>query len=307
MQPYNERTDNSGSPAPDVFVQQRIEPSAAIPGEVLLFDNYGNRDPIQPLTSENLKLSHMTIFFLMQGSAQLKINGEDVNITGGQTLTTLPDIEMHILTTSADNKYLLTVIYPELLHKTYDDIYLNYDKTTFSKGYMLGSCNEEEMSIYQIIYSELKKECIRPDYKYKMIAVRSYLNALLINNMNLYDISDSVDIDPNSRQYDVYQKFLKALNEHAKTERTVKFYADLLNISPKYLSFVCLQYSKKNASQWISDYVVYNARTLMSIHHQTVAESAEQLNFSSLNSFNRFFKRVTGQSPREYLHSLKNK
>jgi AraC-like DNA-binding protein len=291
----------------DPFEPKRIEPSACIPNEVLLFDNYGAYDPVQYIDTGSMKLYHMGILCMLRGEMRLNINGEDVTIKGGQALTTLPETELFISSVSDDKKYLSIIIYPDLLHKTYEDIYLNNDKTTFDKGFMLGSCNEEEMSIYQIIYSELKKECLRPDYEFKIMAVRSYLNALLINNMNLYDISDRIDIDPSSRQYDVYQKFLKALNIHAKKERTVKFYADLLGISPKYLSFVCLQYSRKNASQWISEYVVHNAKTLMNIHHLSVAETAEHLNFHSINSFNRFFKRVTNQSPREYLAAQKNR
>lgn len=306
MLPFYELTENNGYNPSDAFTRQRVEPSASIPGEVLLFDNYGTLNPLQSFVSEGLKLRHMTVFFLMRGKAVFDINGDEVSMTGGQTLTTLPNTRLTLRTASEDIKYLLVVIYPELLRKAYEDIYLNYDMTTFSKGYLLGSCNEEQMSIYQIIYVELKKECLRPDYEFKMTAVRNYLNALLINNMYLYDTSDSVDIDPNSRQYDVYQGFLDALNTYSKTERTVKFYADQLGITPKYLSFVCLQYSQKNASQWIGEYVAYNARTLMGIHHLSAAETSVQLNFPNLNSFNRFFKRVSGQTPKEYIKSVKN-
>ena len=301
----NEHTNNSNPTPSDAFAHARMEPSTDIPGELLLFDNYGANDPVKYLGTDAMKLYNMTILCVLRGKIMLKINGESVIINGGQALTALPETEVSVTSVSDDKKYLLIVIYPDMLHKTYEDIYLNNDKTTFDKGYMLGSCNEEVMSMYQILYSELKKECLRPEYEFKMIAVRSYLNALLINNMNLYGISDRIDIDPNSRQYDVYQKFLKELNNHANMERTVKFYADLLDISPKYLSYVCLQYSGKNASQWISDYVVHNAKTQMNFHHMSVAETANRLNFPSINSFNRFFKRVTGLSPREYIISLK--
>lgn len=290
----------------DAFLPGRVTPSGAIAQDVLLFDNYGAINPLQSFfNATSIGLFQMTVFFLMQGEAQFRINGEDVMMNGGQALTTLPDTEMLFLSASPDHKYLLFVIYPELLRKTYNDIYLNYDKTTFGKGYMIASCSEEEMSLYQILYIELKKECLRPEYEYKMIAVRSYLNALLINNLNLYNIADSIDVDPHSRQYDVYQKFLNELNKHAKTERTVKFYADQLHISPKYLSFVSLQYSNKNASQWISEYVVHNARILMGTHHMSASETSNMLNFPTLNSFNRFFKRVTGQSPKDFIRSLK--
>jgi AraC-like DNA-binding protein len=290
----------------DAFSPRWVTPCCAIANQILLFDNFGSSNPLIPLMGPNgSKLFQMTIFFMLQGSVQFRINGSIIDVNSGQMLTTLPDTEVYFRKSTDDNKYLLFVIYPELLHKTYDDIYLNYDKTSFDKGYLLGTCDEEEMSLYQILYTELKKECLRPDYEYKMIAIRSYINALIINSLNLYRISNVVDIDPHSRQYDVYHKFMNALNKYAKTERTVQFYADKLNISPKYLSYVSLLYSNKNASQWISEYVIHNAKTMLGTLHYSPADTAFLLRFPSLNSFTRFFRRVTGQSPKDYANSLK--
>lgn len=290
----------------DAFSPQHITPSSSIPGEVVLIDNYGSRNPLQPLSDcGSVKLFHMTVFFLMQGTVRFLINGKEVVLSGGQTLTTLPDSELQFCESADEDRFLLFVIYPDLLKKAYDDIYLNYDLTKYSAGYLLASCNEEEMSLYQILYNELKKECTRPNYEYRMAAIRAYLNALLINNLNLYSMQDRIDVDPNSRQYDVFQRFLRTLNQYARSERTVQFYADALDISPKYLSFVTLQYSSKNASQWIADYIIQAANTMMSIHHMSAIETAEKLNFSTSNSFNRFYKRVTGITPKDFIKSVK--
>ncbi|MBQ9641558.1 MAG: AraC family transcriptional regulator [Bacteroidaceae bacterium] len=290
----------------DAFSPEKITPSCAIPNEILLFDNYGQSNPLQPMsTNEGWKLRHMTIFFLMQGKVEFRINGEEVKVTGGQVLTTMPDTEVRYRFASYNNKYLLFVIYPELLSKVYGDINLNYDKTTFDKGYLVASCNEEEMSLYQILYAELKKECHRDNYEFQMIAVRSYLNALIINGLTLYKISKINDRGLHSRQYDVYQNFMDQLNLHAKNERTVQFYAGQLHISPKYLSYVTMQYSNKNASQWISEYVAHHAKTMLCTQHLSTEETARQLNFPTKNSFCRFFKRVTGLSPKEFIRSMR--
>lgn len=287
----------------DAFSGERITPSCAIPKQLLLFDNVSTVNPLVPMTNpDGCKLQHLTFFFMMQGDVRFRINSEKVIIRAGQVLVTLPDVAIQYLSASRDNKYLLFVIYPELLSQIYKYINQSYDKTCFGKGYLVGPCTEEEMSLYQILYSELKKECNRAEYDYKLIAVKNYLSVLLINSVALCKkVSTQSEPALYSRQHDVYQRFMELLNQYSKNERTVQFYADQLGISAKYLSYVAMQYSNRNASQWISEYVAYNAKTMLGPQHMTSTEVANQLNFPTKNSFNRFFKRVTGLSPKDYI------
>ena len=296
-------------PVIDILSHDANASMVMIPEELVLLDNYGLVRPLAPLkTSESVKIDQMIICFVMQGSIHVKINGEETDIMAGQVMTTLPESEGEFINASNDCRFIMFVIFPELLKMTFDDIYINYDRTVYEKGFLIEDCIEEQMSIYQLLYTELRKECVRMNYEYKMVVVRSYLNALLINNMKLIETTKNQEIqgNTNSRQYDLFQKFLEALNNYAKTERTVQFYADLLHISPKYLSFVALQYSDKNASQWIGEYVVHHAKTMISIHHMTSAEIAQELQFPNLISYNRFFKRIAGITPKEYKKSLNN-
>ncbi len=290
----------------DILSREANASMVMIPNELVLLDNYGLIRPLAPLkTSETVKIDQMIICFVMQGKIHARINGEETDINAGQVLTTLPESEGMFMSSSNDCRFIMFVIFPEMLKKTFDDIYINYDRTVYEKGFLIDDCIEEQMSIYQLLYTELRKECVRMNYEYKLVVVRSYLNALLINNIKLVETKTQEHHgNTNSRQYDIFQKFLEALNEYAKTERTVQFYANLLNISPKYLSFVSLQYSDKNASQWIGEYVVHHAKTMISIHHMSSAEIAHELQFPNLISYNRFFKRITGITPKEYKKSL---
>ena len=297
------------SPVVDILSREANTSLAMIPDEIILLDNYGQVSPLAPLqTNQSIKIDQMIIFFVMQGTVQVKINGIETEIQGGQALTTLPESEGAFISASPDCRFIMFVIFPDILKKTFDDIYINYDRTQYEKGFLIEDCTEEQMSIYQLLYTELRKECVRMNYEYKLIVIRSYLNALLLNSMKLFEVDESKEHTGNttSRQYDLFQRFLDALNEHAKTERTVYFYANLLNISPKYLSYVSLQYSDKNASQWIGEYVVHHAKTLMSVHHKTSSEIAKELQFPNLISYNRFFKRIAGITPKEYKKSLNN-
>ena len=299
-----------GHPLSDILTYDSRDSLGVIPNELVIMDNF--REGGGPLDSLNMHepihIDQMIICFVMQGRIQARINGEDVVINGGQVLTALPESEGMFVDSSRDCRFILYIIYPEFLKSIFEDLYINYDRTVFEKSFLVESCSEEQMSIYQLLYTELKKECVRPNYEYKLIVVKSYLNALLTNNTKLFEAASSSgkkEGNVGSRQYDMFKKFLDALNEHARTERTVQFYADLLQISPKYLSYVSLQYTGKNASQWIGEYVVHHAKTLISIHHKTSAEIAKELEFPNLISYNRFFKRIAGISPKEYRKSLK--
>lgn len=294
----------------DLLSREPSESTGVIPGELVLLNNYGSINPLSALnTYEPVIIEQMVICFVMQGKLKALINGTEVEVNGGQVLTTLPNSEGLFKSASDDCRFIMFIIYPDILQKTFEDIYINFDRTLHEKYFVVNNCTEEQMSIYQLMYTELKKECVRADYEYKMIVVRSYLNALLINDIQLFENrkTESAHVNKTSRQYTLFQKFLDALNKHASEERSVNFYANLLNVTPKYLSSVSMTYSQKNASQWIGEYVVHHAKTLMSVQHMSSAEIVEELQFQNLISFNRFFKRVAGITPKEYKKSLKNK
>lgn len=293
----------------EILSQEPGDSKGVIPGELILLSNSGGNNPLSVLTPfESFMIEQMVICFVMQGKLRVIVNGNDVEINGGQVFATLPQSEGIFKGASDDCRFLIFIIYPDMLRMVLDDIYINFDRTMHEKSFKLCNCTEEQMSMYQLMFTELKKECIRADYEYKLIAVRSYLNALLLNNMDIFDprLSKTIDTDASktSRQYDLFQRFLDALNRHSFQERSVTFYANLLHVTPKYLSYVCTLYSNKNASQWIGEYVVHHAKTLMDVQHKSSAEIVEELQFQNLISFNRFFKRIAGMTPKEYKKSL---
>ena len=93
------------------------------------------------------------------------------------------------------------------------------------------------------------------------------------------------------------------LNKHAIQQRTVQYYAECLGISSKYLSFVCTSYSKKNASAWIDEAVIQKAKAMILVHHYSLGETSEALHFPTVSSFSRYFKRVTGITPKDFANS----
>lgn len=109
-----------------------------------------------------------------------------------------------------------------------------------------------------------------------------------------------------SRSYDLLLRFLDEVWEHMAESREVKFYADRLNVSTKYLSSCVIQATSegKKATRWIAQYVCARAAALLKTRNDlSIKEISEIMGFDEMSSFCRYFKRTTGMSPTEYRNS----
>lgn len=289
----------------DTFTAEGVKPTCGIRNFILLFDNFDGHNPLQAIKSSKNTLYQMTIFYLLHGTVTFEINGHDVVINEGQVLTTMPENIVGFKSASSDIRYFMLVVYPKLVSYTFNDLGKNYTNAEFSRTIFINDCPSERLSYCRDIYVTMKEDMIRPPYEFKLVYQRSWLSVMLVQNFLTHGIDTQKNGDSNSRQYDVYCRFLEALNKFSGEHRSVQYYADLLDISSKYLSFVCISYSNKNASTWIDEYVVQKAKVLMTVHKYSVADVSEMLNFQTSSSFSRYFKRVTGLTPKDYL--AKNK
>ena len=109
-----------------------------------------------------------------------------------------------------------------------------------------------------------------------------------------------VDSPIHNRAEEYFRQFTELLGEHYKHERSVGFYARQLCITPKYLTTLIKRISGKSVSEWIDNYVVLEAKTLLKYSNMSVQEIAYYLNFPNQSFFGSYFKRNAGMSPSQY-------
>lgn len=100
----------------------------------------------------------------------------------------------------------------------------------------------------------------------------------------------------------IFDEFMNLLEQHCRRERNVSFYAEQLNITPKYFSSAIKQVSGKTAARWIDDAVIMEAKNLLKFSGMSIQEIAYRLNFSTQSFFGKYFKQHTGISPSRYKH-----
>lgn len=109
-----------------------------------------------------------------------------------------------------------------------------------------------------------------------------------------------VDSPIHNRAEEYFRQFTELLGEHYKHERSVGFYARQLCITPKYLTTLIKRISGKSVSEWIDNYVILEAKTLLKYSNMSVQEIAYYLNFPNQSFFVSYFKRNAGMSPSQY-------
>lgn len=81
---------------------------------------------------------------------------------------------------------------------------------------------------------------------------------------------------------------------------TVKFLADMVHLSPSYLSDLLKKETGKNAQEHIHYYLIEEAKSLLLNSDKNISEIAFNLGFEYPQYFNKLFKQKTGKTPMEY-------
>ncbi len=85
---------------------------------------------------------------------------------------------------------------------------------------------------------------------------------------------------------------------------TVQYLAELVNLSPSYLSDMLRSLTGQNAQQHIHNKMIEKAKELLSTTDLTISEIAYQLGFEHPQSFSKLFKTKTKIAPVDFRHSF---
>lgn len=107
-----------------------------------------------------------------------------------------------------------------------------------------------------------------------------------------------------TRKENLVRNFTQLVQDQFRSNRNVNAYAEMLNITPKYLTETVKEITGKTAGEIIDDFVLLEAKLLLDNPVLSIAEVADELHFSDQSFFGKYFKRHTGLAPKEYRHSL---
>ena len=278
-----------------------------IKGEIVLSDNMEIpfSEPLEQLPQNDfpVQAGMSMVLFCLQGELHVRISLKEYTLRPDMFCVIITGMIFEVLSISNDFRGFMIATRTNFMPVT--------EKTTqvmsFYKCLQSRHCfvlEEKEVMAFVGVYHSIKATLQELDHPYRIPMLQSYVHILYYRMLPIVlKEEESRSKYSHTRQEEIFQRFIGEVEKHYRKERSVKFYADLLCISPKYLSTVIYKISQQLAGEWIDAYVILEAKTLLKSGRLTIQQISEQLNFSNQSFFGKFFKRCAGMSPKEYINS----
>ena len=270
-----------------------ITPSNSRIGEdLLLIKNNG----IEGLKRFPFKTDVTTCIIYTRGSVRFRLNMREFSASA-PALAILPyDTIFEILEASDDLQTLIVVMsrnFTDSIFSTQTNILPLHKQITDNPALSLKGDLRALTSYYTMLHHLLLSNT-----PYRLEAARHLTLTLFYSYTCLrHQFTPSTKKE---RKNEIYEEFVALLRQHYRTEHEVGFYAEKLCITTKYLSQMVKDATGKSAIKWIEEWVITESKALLYSTNQTIQQIADTLGFQNQSLFGKYFKRLTGLSPREY-------
>lgn len=212
----------------------------------------------------------------------------------------------HILQVQSNNRFKahLIVIAPDFLKRINIDtkrmmpLFLQFSSLPCME--LTHAESQSLRSFISMVEQELKGS--ETDFSSEIIGGLIAATIYKVGDILTHYLTEHPEVDSpiHNRAEEYFRQFTELLGEHYKHERSVGFYARQLCITPKYLTTLIKRISGKSVSEWIDNYVILEAKTLLKYSNMSVQEISYYLNFPNQSFFGSYFKRNAGMSPSQY-------
>lgn len=254
------------------------------------------------LFEEPCRIDAVLILVCIRGRLDYTVNLEHNVVTESSILVNMPENIIQLRGSENLEAYAVLVSTELIKSMQFDMGQLGVTEMPFKQHFYATVPLEQIVPL--IPYYELICHSLSHVVPETEMIVKGLLQAFLCNISSLMQRHQMsvMDVDHTATRSSrlLYERFKELLATHYKQERTVQFYADKLCITAKYLSTAIKEYSGRSPSDWICEYVIAEAKSMLHYSELSVQEVAFRLNFPSQSAFGKFFKQRTGLSPMQY-------
>ena len=175
----------------------------------------------------------------------------------------------------------------------------SYNFFSYAVNEALHLSAEEEDDLITIL-KKIDKECLHID-KYTQEIILSQIELLLNYSNRFYERQFITRKNHNHQLLSKFESLVDGYFDNSTRSQpellTVQRMADLMNLSPNYLSDLLRMHTGQNTQQHIHQKLIEKAKDKLSTTNLSVSEIAYTLGFEHAQSFSTLFKKKTSLSP----------
>ena len=274
--------------------------------EFILIDNLDEPTAEAPtdweFVNHPVKLSFTTAIFCVTGRLRVQVNLQDLELTTNDVLIVQEGAigEYH----GMENDTQIAVIaftseYFQAAFQTEATMSLQRRLHASPLCHLSAEAMNESITIYRLMKAKVNET----DNPFRKGALFGYTQVLTFNayrHLLPHESENGKAKERSNRQQELYSRFINEVQRNYSRERGIAYYADALCVTPKYLSQVVHKVSGRFAGDWITDFVILEAKAMLKSRKYTVQQIADTLNFANQSFFGKYFKDKVGCSPTQY-------
>jgi len=240
-----------------------------------------------------------THMYCQSGSMNFVFNGQRYQTKRGEFIFWLAGINVSDFFFSKSFKATILFVDSDLLTASLPSATASIDSIIHSKEYPIlhpdKKDKEKILKNFKLLY-DMSQET---NHRFYEEALKLQMQLFLLEMWHIFE--DELDRKKRSLQSGtLYEQFIQLVQENCMTKREVRFYSDKLNITPKYLNYICKMNTAITASEWIQRNAKDRILILLQNKNLNVSEIANEMDFSSRSFFTRYVKKLLGVTPKEY-------
>ena len=242
-----------------------------------------------------MKLPLNWMLIVVAGAIRLNVNFSNYVLSAGMSIYIMQDTIIEDISIDDDAGLIML----SFSHDLFPGTHHLADRIT-SRQVNIVECLPQQFEVLIECYQMLRRILTDSAFEQKKRESAFHCIGLMLSMIENATSDEAKLAAKSSRKDEIVSSFLQCVADNYRSHRELGFYADQLNLSLKYMSRVIHQQTGRHPSQWIKDYVVLDAKTMLRSGQFTVQQVADELNFPNQSFFGKYFKEVVGVSPKKW-------
>lgn len=238
------------------------------------------------------------IFICLQGSVEFFLDLKSYKLKANDMCLTFPFSILQTVHKSDDFRGYMLAVNIELIKEI--QIPSSIDYYLYIKDNPCISLSDEKREMLLGLFELMIQKYNEANHPFRQEIAKSLFRAIYYDIAAIYKNGDPITQEFVLRKDMIVRRFFFLLAKNYHLQREVDYYAAEMCITPRYLSTIIKEKTRLNASQWINDMVIKQAKSLLTDKRLSVAQIADELHFANPSFFGKYFKKHTGMPPKKY-------
>ena len=253
-----------------------------------------------PIPMEPRRMGCKLFALCTQGKAQYSVDTVEYTVYANDMMIISEGQITDDVMLSRDFNGMGIIVSDDFFNEIVKDVHELSTLFLFTRANPVCHLTQQECDNIVDYFRMLKQKTDDLKHHFRRETVRSLLTTMIYDLSNIiFRMQNTVD-RRQTRGEAIFTQFLQLVELNFRHERRVSWYAKQLCISPKYLSEIIKQVSRRTPNDWIDNFVTLEIRVLLRNSTKSIKEIAQELNFPNQSFFGKFFKEHVGLSPSQY-------